>query len=48
MATVETAAIGVRRWTRQEYERLAELGLLRPDERVEPIVGRGCQDAGSA
>jgi Uma2 family endonuclease len=29
----------VRRWTRQEYEQLGELGVLGPDERVELIEG---------
>jgi Uma2 family endonuclease len=29
----------VRRWTRQEYERMAEAGVLRPGERVELIDG---------
>jgi len=30
----------VRRWTRQEYERMAEVGLIGPDERVELVDGR--------
>jgi Uma2 family endonuclease len=29
----------VRRWTRVEYERLVELGMFRPDERLELIDG---------
>jgi Uma2 family endonuclease len=33
------AAVQVRRWTRAEYERLAEVGVLRADERVELIEG---------
>jgi Uma2 family endonuclease len=33
------AEVQVRRWTRAEYERLAEVGLLRADERVELIEG---------
>jgi Uma2 family endonuclease len=32
-------AVQPRRWTRQEYEQLAALGVLRPDERVELIEG---------
>ncbi len=31
-------AVQPRRWTRQEYEQLAELGVLRPDERVELTI----------
>jgi Uma2 family endonuclease len=31
--------IGPRRWTRQEYYRAAELGLFRPDERLELLDG---------
>jgi Uma2 family endonuclease len=34
---VSTAQL--RRWTRQEYEHLGEIGVLRPDERVELIEG---------
>lgn len=33
------SAVQVRRWTRAEYERLAEVGILRPDEHVELIEG---------
>ena len=32
-------AIQTRRWTRQEYERMGELGLFRPDERVQLLDG---------
>lgn len=32
-------AVNLRRWTRQEYEHLAELGVLGPDERVELVEG---------
>lgn len=32
-------AVQLRRWTREEYERLVEIGVLRPDERVELIEG---------
>jgi Uma2 family endonuclease len=32
-------AAEVRRWTREEYEQLAEAGFLRPNERVELIDG---------
>lgn len=32
-------AIQTRRWTRQEYERMAELGLFRPEERVQLLDG---------
>jgi Uma2 family endonuclease len=31
--------VQLRRWTRQEYDRLTALGVLRPDERVELIEG---------
>jgi Uma2 family endonuclease len=31
--------VQLRRWTRQEYERLAELGVLGPEEHVELIEG---------
>jgi Uma2 family endonuclease len=31
--------VQLRRWTRQEYEHLGELGVLGPDERVELIDG---------
>lgn len=31
--------VEVRRWTRQEYERMAETGILVPDERVELLDG---------
>ncbi len=31
--------VQLRRWTRQEYEQLGELGVLGPDERVELIQG---------
>jgi Uma2 family endonuclease len=31
--------VQLRRWTRQEYEYLAEIGVLRPDEHVELIGG---------
>jgi Uma2 family endonuclease len=34
-----TAAVDVRRWTREEYERLARKGFFRPDERVELVDG---------
>ncbi|HEY7059846.1 MAG TPA: Uma2 family endonuclease [Chloroflexota bacterium] len=33
------SAVRPRRWTREEYERLGQLGVLRPDERVELIEG---------
>ena len=32
-------AIQTRRWTRQEYERMAELRLFRPEERVQLLDG---------
>ena len=32
-------AVDVKRWTREEYERLAESGFFHPDERVELIDG---------
>ena len=31
--------VEVRRWTRHEYERMAETGILAPDERVELLDG---------
>ena len=31
--------VEVRRWTRHEYERMAESGILAPDERVELLDG---------
>ncbi|MGH7233770.1 MAG: Uma2 family endonuclease [Nitrospiraceae bacterium] len=31
--------VQTRRWTRHEYDRMVELGLLRPDERVELLEG---------
>jgi Uma2 family endonuclease len=34
-----TSAIDLRRWTRQEYERMAEAGFFAPEERVELIDG---------
>lgn len=34
-----TSAVDVHRWTREEYERLAEDGYFRPDERVELVDG---------
>ena len=32
-------ALQIRRWTRQEYERMAELGVFSPDERVQLLDG---------
>lgn len=32
-------AIHTKRWTRQEYDRLAEAGILGPDERIQLIEG---------
>lgn len=34
-----TLAVDIRRWTREDYERLAEEGFFRPDERVELVDG---------
>jgi len=34
-----TSAVDVHRWTREEYERLAEDGYFQPDERVELVDG---------
>lgn len=34
-----TSAVDVRRWTREDYERLAEDGYFQPDERVELVDG---------
>ena len=33
------SAVQVRRWTRQEYERMADAGVLTPNDRVELIGG---------
>jgi Uma2 family endonuclease len=33
------SAVQVRRWTRQEYERMTEAGVLTPDDRVELVGG---------
>jgi Uma2 family endonuclease len=38
VATV-SQTVQLRRWTREEYERLGELGVLGPEERVELIEG---------
>jgi Uma2 family endonuclease len=32
-------AVDIRRWTREEYERMVEDGYFRPDERVELVEG---------
>jgi Uma2 family endonuclease len=32
-------AVDIHRWTREDYERMAEAGLFRPDERVELVDG---------
>ncbi|WHZ21410.1 MAG: hypothetical protein OJF47_000522 [Nitrospira sp.] len=32
-------AIQIKRWTRQEYDRLADLGMFSPDDRVQLIEG---------
>src|SRR5689334_11505584 len=32
-------AVEIRRWTRDEYQRLADIGLLSPDEHVELVDG---------
>jgi Uma2 family endonuclease len=37
--TMAQPAVDVKRWTREEYERLAESGFFHPDERVELIDG---------
>jgi len=34
-----TLAVDIRRWTREDYERLAEKGFFRPGERVELVDG---------
>ena len=39
MVDAVTPAVGIRRFTRLEYERLAELEFFRPDERLELIDG---------
>lgn len=36
---MSSPAIHTRRWTRQEYDRLAEAGILDPNERVQLIEG---------
>ena len=37
---IELQAPQIRRFSRQEYHRLVEVGILKPDERVELIRGR--------
>jgi Uma2 family endonuclease len=32
-------AVHIKRWTRREYDRMAEAGLFGPDERVELLEG---------
>ncbi|CUS38400.1 conserved hypothetical protein [Candidatus Nitrospira nitrosa] len=32
-------AVQIKRWTRREYDRMAEAGVLGPDERVELLEG---------
>jgi hypothetical protein len=32
-------AVDIHRWTREDYERMAEAGLFRPDEKVELVEG---------
>ena len=39
MAVAVTPAVGIRRFSRLEYERLAELEFFQPDERLELIDG---------
>jgi len=39
MATISMPPSETRRWTRVEYERLVDLGMFRPDERLELIDG---------
>lgn len=39
MASTATPGPRARRWTRLEYERLVELGVFRPDERLELLDG---------
>src|SRR5918995_6305447 len=34
-----TPTLRTRRWTRREYDRLVELGVFRPDERLELLDG---------
>ena len=39
MKATETPAIAMRRWTRAEYDRLIELGVFQPGERLELLDG---------
>ncbi|MBI4263507.1 MAG: Uma2 family endonuclease [Acidobacteria bacterium] len=36
---MDTSAVQVRRWTRREYDRMIEAGVLNPEDRVELIGG---------
>ena len=40
LATMATTRLQTRRWTRFEYERLVELGVFKPGERLELLDGR--------
>ena len=35
----DVSAVQTRRWTRQEYDRMIEAGVLTPEDRVELIEG---------
>lgn len=39
LSAMAQAAFATKRWTRAEYERMAEVGLFRPDERFELLDG---------
>jgi Uma2 family endonuclease len=40
VATMSQSAIRTRRWTRREYDRLIQLGILGEDEKIELLAGR--------
>ena len=40
IVTMTTYPVGTRRWTRKEYERLVEVGIVRDDEPLELIGGQ--------
>jgi len=41
----DVSAVQLRRWTRDEYNRMIEAGVLRPEDRVELIEERYASEA---